>query len=92
MQLSFKRTISSTRRCTFPDCITPTDRLRGVKRIDRFKALKCKKIYIPYGAKFCVNHVFPNTWQIDMGHETNFSRNQIEDLISLFYYSAGNSS
>lgn len=88
IRLNFRRTISSTRRCTFPDCTTPIDRLRGVKRVDRFKALKTKKIYIPFGAKFCANHVFEDNWQVDMNRETIFTKSQLEDLINLFYCSS----
>lgn len=89
IRLNFKRTICSTRRCTFRNCATPTDRLRGVKKLDRFKALKCRKIYIPFGAKLCRHHVLEKNWLMDMDDETVFSRNQIEDLISLFYSSGG---
>lgn len=49
--LKFKRTIASTRRCTFPHCVTPLNQIRNVKRSERFKAFQTKKMYIPSRAR-----------------------------------------
>lgn len=43
---------------------------------------------MPFGAKLCANHVSENSWQVDMDQEIPFTKNQLEDLISLFYCSS----
>lgn len=82
--MNYRRTNASTRRCTFPDCGTPTDRLRDVKGLERLRALKMKKIYIPKRARVCKLHCSENLWNLAM-QEGNmiFTKTQIEDLIIL---------
>lgn len=84
MYLNFRRTIASTRRCTFDECETPTERLRDVSRTERFNALKFNKIYIPHRARVCSNHVSQNTWVVNTEGNMLFSSKQVNDLIELF--------
>lgn len=85
MLLNFRKTIASTRRCTFPGCETPTDEIRRVKNSEQLRALKMKNIYIPKDARVCRNHQSENLWNVEMQHENmSFTRKQVEDLITLF--------
>lgn len=81
--MNFRKTNASTRRCTFPECQTPTDRLRDVKSFERLRALKMKKIYIPKRARVCNVHCSENAWNLDIEDGMTFTGKQIEDLIAL---------
>lgn len=86
--MNFRKTNATTRRCTFPGCETPSDRIRDLKFFERVKALKMKKIYFPKRARVCWNHCSENTWNIEE-ESMAFSQKQIEDLIALTFEMGG---
>lgn len=84
MLLNFRKTIVSTRRCTFPECETPTEELRRVQYLERSRALRIKNIYIPEDSRVCRNHRNENSWIVDTQENMTFTRKQIANLITLF--------
>lgn len=90
--MHFRKTLSHHSRCTFPKCNSPTDRLRCISRLTRFKALKTKNLCIPVGARACNRHGCENPWDDNLieriGPIQRFNRKQIEDMINLLRDSA----
>ena len=82
--LNFRKTITSTRRCTIPGCETPTDSLRDVKIAERLRALKIKKVFIPKRARVCKLHCSEHSWNLDIPEHMNFTPKQLVELITLF--------
>lgn len=85
VRLNFRKTNASTRKCTFPGCETPRNRLRDAKKFERIKALLTKKIYIPERARLCLFHSSEESWNVDMDMDEfmTFSPKQLQDLIEL---------
>lgn len=80
--LNIRKTNSSHRRCTIPNCGIVAN-LRYISRIKRVKAMKTQKIFIPNGARACTNHFSLENWGTNTQLINQFTSSQLEDMISL---------
>lgn len=62
-----------------------------VPKVERIKALKSARIYIPAGARVCVNHREVPSWDAvsHMAEFDDFKQSHIEDMLSLTLASGG---
>lgn len=80
--MSFRKTNASHRRCTVKQCGIVAN-LRYISRAKQLKAMKANKIFIPSGARACINHFALENWATGTQLENRFTRKQLEEMIEL---------